>query len=69
LPKAEAFWPDALAPKPPAAALEPPAVGGLVVTVWSETKGPVAPLFRPAMAWSTALSCEPLTASVLVALT
>ncbi len=52
--------PVAVAPKPPALALAPLDTGCTAVTLLSDTNGPVLPLVR-------AYSCEPLTASVLVA--
>ncbi len=70
VPTATEFEPLATAPSPPAALLLPESTGELVLLPpVLETNGPVTPPLRPAMAWSTALSCEPLTASVLVGVT
>ncbi len=61
--------PEAEAPKPPAVALAPLAVGAAAPAVLLETSSPAVPAVRLVMAWSAAKSCEPLTASVLLALT
>ncbi len=70
VPTAAAFVPLATAPKPPATVLLPVSVGELALPPeLLETKAPLAPVVRLAMAASAANSWLPLTASVLVAVT
>ncbi len=59
--------PVAVAPKPPALALAPLDTGCTAVTLLSETNGPALPLVMFATFWLVPNSCEPFTASVLVA--